>query len=146
MIHRIYSTLPTFKSLDFNPGLNLLLAEKSDGATSKQTRNRAGKTSLIELVHFLTGADAGPGSLLRTEALSDSTFGMNFDLRGYETTVERSGAKISKIQVAGAEFLNGKTRVSKTEWTSILGEEMFGLHSQEGDKSKSPTFRSLFAY
>ena len=146
MIHRIYSTLPTFKDLDFNPGLNLLLAQKSDGATSRQTRNRAGKTSLIELVHFLTGADAGPGSLLRTKALAESTFGMTFDLSGSETTVERSGAKKSKIQVAGAEFLNGKTRVSNSEWTSILGEKMFGLHSLDGDNGKSPTFRSLFAY
>jgi len=146
MIHQIYSTLPTFKNLDFNPGLNLLLAEKSAGATSKQTRNRAGKTSLIELVHFLTGADAGPGSLLRTKALADFTFGMNFDLSGSETTVERSGATKSRVQVAGPEFLNGETRVSNTEWTSILGEKMFGLHSLEGDQGESPTFRSLFAY
>src|ERR1035438_9341390 len=122
MIHRIYSTLPTFKNLDFHAGLNLLLAEKSEGATNRQTRNRAGKTSLIELVHFLTGAEAGPTSLLRTKALADSTFGMNFDLSGSETSVERSAAKKSKIEVVGADFLNGKTRVLNTEWTSILGD------------------------
>ena len=60
MIHHIFSTLPSFKNLgDLKPGLNVLLAQKTEGATTKQTRNRAGKTSFVELVHFLLGADAG---------------------------------------------------------------------------------------
>ena len=54
MIRRIFSDLATFKELTFRPGLNLILADKSLGATNRQTRNAAGKTSLIELIHFLT--------------------------------------------------------------------------------------------
>ena len=69
MIHRIYSTLPTFKHLVFKPGMNLLLAEKSPGATDRQTRNRAGKTSLIELIHFLMGGNCDPDSSFRTDEL-----------------------------------------------------------------------------
>ena len=146
MIHRIYSTLSTFKNLDFQPGLNVLLAQKADGATSKQTRNRAGKTSLIEIVHFLTGAEAGEESLLRSKAVADSTFGMEFDLAGFRTSVERCGANKSKVQVAGAEFLYGKTQISNTEWTGRLGKVIFGLKTVEDDKGKSPKFRSLFSY
>ena len=45
MIHNLFSTLPTFKNLgDLKPGLNVVLAQKTEGASSKQTRNRAGKT------------------------------------------------------------------------------------------------------
>ena len=63
MIHHIFSTLPSFKNLgDLKPGLNVLLAQKTEGATTKQTRNRAGKTSFVELVHVLLGADAGPAA------------------------------------------------------------------------------------
>ena len=54
MIHRMFSSLLTFKELEFKPGLNVLIAQKEAGASDKQTRNRAGKTSLIEIVHFLT--------------------------------------------------------------------------------------------
>ena len=43
MIRRVYSNLPKFKNLTFKEGLNVLLAEKSAGATDKHTRNRAGK-------------------------------------------------------------------------------------------------------
>jgi len=82
LIHNIFSTLPTFKNLsDLKPGLNVLLAQKTKGATNKQTRNRAGKTSFIEVVHFLTGSDAGTDSIFRTPELAEYTFGMDFDLK-----------------------------------------------------------------
>ena len=72
MIHHLFSTLPSFKNLgDLKPGLNVLLAQKTEGATNKQTRNRAGKTSFTEVVHFLTGSDAGPDSIFRTPELAD---------------------------------------------------------------------------
>ena len=82
MIQYIYSSLSSFKSLELKPGLNVLIAKKEAGASDKQTRNRAGKTSLIEIVHFLTGSEAGKDSLFRSEALVNASFGMEFDLGG----------------------------------------------------------------
>ena len=82
MIHHIFSTLPSFKNLgDLKPGLNVLLAQKTEGASTKQTRNRAGKTSFIETVHFLTGSEAGPDSIFRTPELAEYTFFIDFDLK-----------------------------------------------------------------
>ena len=98
MIHHIFSTLPSFKNLgDLKPGLNVLLAQKTEGATTKQTRNRAGKTSFVELVHFLLGADAGPDAIFRSPELAEYTFGMDFDLKSERTMVERSGSSKAKI-------------------------------------------------
>lgn len=145
MIHRIYSTLPTFKHLELRTGLNILLARKEQGATSRQTRNRAGKTSLIETVHFLTGADAGPRSLFRTEALRDESFGMEFDLGGERVSVERGGAK-SKLQVSCGGSGREMRRITTKEWVEELGERMFGLSAGQEIAGRVPTFRSLFAY
>lgn len=145
MIHDIFSTLPTFKNLsNLKPGLNVLLAQKTEGASSRQTRNRAGKTSLIELVHFLTGAEAGPKSLLREPEVIEYTFGMDFDLGDARDVVERSGNTKAKIYVTAPPA--ARVRFSPTDWCAFLGEKMFGLSGLEAAGSKPPSFRSLFAY
>lgn len=145
MIHNIFSTLPAFKNLgDLTPGLNVLLAQKTEGASSKQTRNRAGKSSFIELVHFLTGSEAGPDSIFRTPDLAEYIFGMDFDLRDARTVVERSGSAKAKIYVTTPPA--AKVKFSATDWCTFLGERMFGLSSLEAAGSKPPSFRSLFAY
>jgi uncharacterized protein YydD (DUF2326 family) len=146
MIHRIYSRCPSFKTLALTPGLNVLVAKKEEGASDKQTRNRAGKTSLIEIVHFLMGSDAGKESLFRSSALVNETFGIEFDLDRARLRVERSGQQKSKIQVEGASFLNGKTTLANTEWLEVLGERMFRLDQSSSSDGRVPTFRSLFAY
>lgn len=139
MIHRLYSSLPSFKNLDFRQGLNVLLAEKSEGATSRQTRNRAGKTSLIETVHFLTGANIDKKSLFRARELEDVSFGMSFDLSEERVTIERQNKK-------GVGLRLNDNRTSATEWKERLGWDMFGLARTADDEGRSPTFRSLFAY
>ncbi|RZU40030.1 hypothetical protein BDD14_1447 [Edaphobacter modestus] len=145
MIHRIFSSLPTFKNLaPLKPGLNVLIAEKSAGATDKQTRNRAGKSSLIEIIHFLLGSDAGKDSIFRTPDLLDATFGMTFDLKGIQQEVERSGGTKAKVKVLGP--LGLPQTISVSDWCDVLGEEMFGLTTREANGSKPPSFRSLFAY
>jgi uncharacterized protein YydD (DUF2326 family) len=49
------------------------------------------------------------------------------------------------VTASGAEFLDGQTPLSNTEWTTVLGERIFGLPSEE-EAGKGPSFRSLFAY
>ena len=159
MIHRVYSTLPTFKELCFRAGLNVLLAERTEGATERQTRNRAGKSSFVELVHFLTGANADPKSLFRNDELSDHRFGMDFDLASNRTVVERSGSNPSRIIIKEANSTDWPIKprrdkdsdelfISNTSWRTVLGVVMFGLSDgYEGqNKRYGPTFRALFSY
>ena len=153
MIHRLYSNdLSSFKELRFKKGLNILLAEKSEGATDKQTRNRAGKSSVVELIHFLLGSNANKKHLFRNPALEKLTFGMDFDLGGKLTHVERKGSKPSPVSVAGdfaqwpvqPKLKKGIHQISNNKWKIVLGELMFGLAPFEG--AWNPSFRSLFSY
>lgn len=161
MIYQIYSGLRSFKELNFRPGLNILLADKSEGATERQTRNGAGKTSLIELIHFLTGANCNKDSLFRHESLINFTFGMEFDLDGIRTAVERSGSNHQRVVLAkGGESPKwsitphldkeqGDFYFSNTEWKNLLGRIFFNLKDGGDDEQKGkfvPTFRSLFSY
>lgn len=153
MIRRLYSNdLSSFKGLTFEKGLNILLAEKSEGATDKQTRNRAGKSSIVQLVHFLLGSNAGKDSLFRNASLTDFTFGVEFDLGGTFTRAERTGSRPSPVSVAG-DFTAWPVRprqkddvhlISNDHWKAVLGKLMFGLG--EFDDAWSPSFRSLLSY
>lgn len=159
MIHSIHSSMPTFKDIHFHQGLNLILAEKSQGATERQTRNGAGKSSIIELIHFLLGANVDKSSLFATEALKSYVFRVEFDLGQIQRWVERSGKAPNKIIVEGAHTedwpinsssnnLFGTLDLSNAQWRNVLGKLIFGLtENEESHTAKfGPTFRSLFSY
>ncbi len=146
MIYRVFSSLQDFKELKFQSGLNLLVAKKEAGATDKQTRNRAGKTSLIEIIHFLTGSDASKDSLFRTDALVDATFGVELDVGGEIVAAKRSGKTKAKIAISRGTNGERVTQLSNTEWTDLLGQKMFRLGELPESEGRAPTFRSLFAY
>ncbi len=145
MIDAIYSTLPGFKNIEgWQSGLNILLAQKNRDATSKQTRNRAGKTSLVEIMHFLLGAVAGKDSIFRLPQLQEHAFGMCFDLPAGRTRVERTGGRTPKLQVTRPD--GSTVAYGVDEWCALLGQQMFGLQTLEAAGGRPPTFRNLIAY
>lgn len=157
MIYSITSDLDSFKPLTFEPGLNILLAEKSANASDRQSRNGAGKTSFVELIHFLFGGNAKSDSIFRTDALSASTFEMQFDIGDHIISAGRSGSKPSRIQIQGEtshwpivptlDTKTGDLILSNEHWKSVLGSLLFGLPANQNAYGRfSATFRSLFSY
>ena len=155
MIHRIYSTLRSFKEISFRQGLNILLASKSEVATDKQTRNGAGKSSVVEIVHFLLGSKCDANSIFKVEILSESYFGMKFDLSDEVISVQRRGDTSNRVAVdpgdtstwphqPTADKKSGELILTNSEWSEVLGAKMFGI--EPGGPKYSPTFRSIFPY
>ena len=159
MIHGITSDLPTFKSLHFRSGLNILLADKSAGATDRQSRNGAGKSSFVELVHFLFAAKADKDSIFRSQALVSWTFEADVDLGGSRVKVARSGQKPSRIRLQGdtatwpiqptLDKKSGDLLLSNEQWRQVLGGALFDLPLEGEEEERNrfrPTMRSLFCY
>lgn len=161
MIVSIESSLKTFKAVTFRSGLNVLLSDRTVNSTDKQTRNSAGKTSLIEVIHFLLGADCEKDSLFRLDELVEHTFEGTFRIGGELLTVARTGSDPSKVfLISGGEERTDIPRkldkaserfyVSNVNWRVFLGHAMFGLPADERgtlfDESFTPTFRSMFSY
>ncbi len=159
MIHGVTSDLSRFESLEFHAGLNVLLADKSEGATDRQSRNGAGKTSFVELIHFLFGGNADRESIFRSEALTPWTFGARVEIRGSLVDIGRSGSKPSRILLQGdtskwplqptLEAKTGDLIFSNEQWRTLLGTALFGLplDSEEDEQTRfRPSFRSLFSY
>ena len=154
MIHQISSSVRTFKSIKFRSGLNIVVAEKSKGATDRNTRNGSGKSSLLKIVNFLQGSDCGKDSIFRYASILKENFSMAFDLAGEKTTVTRSGEEPSRILVDGVYDKwpvkpklhkdSGEMRISNTNWKTVLGHVMFGLPASP--PAHSPTYRAMFGY
>ncbi len=158
MIYNITSDLASFKSLKLHSGLNILLADKSVGSTDRHTRNGAGKTSLIELIHFVLGANAERSSIFRSTALEPWTFDLDLDVGNARIMAGRSGKKPSVVRIDGdcsawpiqpaLEGTTGSLEFGNEDWKTLLGHIWFGLPARRnGDKARfEPSFRSLFSY
>lgn len=156
MILSITSDLPTFKPLMFHDGLNILLADKSQDSSDRHTRNSAGKSSFIEIVQFLMGANAQKGSLLRHPELESYTFTGRFVLRGAEIQVSRKGKDAGKIWISRDDAMklgietkttkDGQIYVSNDTWKSSLGHLMFSMPRESWQRKHAPSFRQLFPY
>lgn len=161
MIRNVDSSIPTFKRVVFHDGLNVLLSDRSPDATEKQTRNSAGKTSLVEIIHFLLGSNCDKKSLFRTKELIEHTFRADFVFGEKNFSVERGGAQPSKIFILNdiehredypikLDKESERFYIPNVRWRALLGELLFGLpQNVEGtiyEKSFTPSFRSMVSY
>jgi uncharacterized protein YydD (DUF2326 family) len=153
-IRKIGSDLSSFKSIVLKEGLNLLVAEKSPEATLRQTRNGAGKTSLVEIIHFLLGGDCNKDSIFKAEPLKRYSFHMELLLAGGQIVVKRSGSKPGTIYLSGdlqnlpitfQSTLGEAVAVPNELWKKSLLEVMFQVSSDSED-GDSLSFRSLLPY
>src|SRR5260370_8479882 len=79
MLRRLSSSLATFNSLELHEGHKNLVADGSQVSSETDTRNGAGKSSVIELLHFLLGGRADKGSLPLKPELTEQTFSLELD-------------------------------------------------------------------
>ena len=122
MIRRFGSDLASFKALTFKPGLNILLADKSEGANDRQSRNGAGKTSFVELVHFLFGADVRKESIFRSEVLTEWTFDApitGMPESAAELTAREIGEQGAEGRLETFAFVTGRERQTEPELAEI---------------------------
>jgi uncharacterized protein YydD (DUF2326 family) len=148
------STIETFKTVNFREGLNLILADKSEVSTDKDTRNGVGKTLLIDIIHFCLGGSFEKEGPLARLADRKASFYVVIDVQGHKLTVSRVVRQDSPVAVSGLpdEWLIGlqdqKTiddyiTLKASALNDILGQKWFdlGIHEKFG-----PTFRGLLAF
>lgn len=161
MIKQIRSDLPTFKTLKFHSGLNVIVATKTRDSSSRQTRNRAGKSSMLEIIHFLFASEGH--KLFNKAPLQGKTFRMDLDIgkengyvkrtQGHKGVVSSFISKATKTQQQSDLFANNAMAKSSTEeleqhyslqdWADYLREQWFDITA---DQPTYPSFRQLINY
>ncbi|MGY4767543.1 ABC-three component system protein [Kribbella sp. CWNU-51] len=134
MLRSIKANDDRFKALTFQPGLNILVADKTASSTDTDSRNGAGKSSLIQILHFLLGADAGKRSFLDRPELRRYEFELHLDWPRTQSglTVRRAVASPADIildpDIAGpGPASDGPSRKSLPEWRRLIERDLFGL-------------------
>jgi len=139
VIRRIAADDPRFKTLSFHAGLNLLVSDTTETSTTTDSRNGAGKTSLIELLHFLLGARATASTLAMRKELRPTTFELFLDWPGLPNglRVRRSGAQAAIVTLdpdisasRDLRLMIGEGTIPVTEWNQLIEEDLYGLRGE----------------
>ena len=160
MIRSISSSDPRFKQLEFDSGLNILLADRTEISSEYDSRNGSGKSSLIRLFHFLLGGNVRRNSFFKKPELSTHSFALCLNLAEDQVTVIRSSgdsnAHYLSFQPVGSRgnyfpiqsdhiSLSPEwNKISLAQWKDRLGKVLFDLQSDL--PPYSPSTRSLISY
>ena len=154
MIRSVRSNKATFRPVKLEPGFNVVLADRTDKSSQKDSRNGAGKSLLVEIIHFCLGGSAGTS--LKKKELRDWRFTLDLQLGGKDVSVTRGLDHPNKVEVTGdiafvptdvlLPITGGSFQMKSSEWSRSLGAVVFGLPPDEKPQPFTPRFRSLFPF
>lgn len=157
MIYEIWSNRSTFKRLKFGPGLNIVLVRRSDASSASQKRNAAGKSSLIDVIHFVFGAEKETSSPLAAPELSEDRYFLSANIGGNKVVIERAWNEPGRIIINGAttgwpvqpdiDEKQGTRSYTISAWRDLLGRIFFKLPPASTLATGTfLSFRSCFPY
>ena len=88
MIRAVRANQKGFHTAFLQPGVNLILADRSTSAGDKDTTNALGKSTLIEIIDFCLASNTSPGKGLRIEALQGWAFTLELSLSGRDVAFD----------------------------------------------------------
>jgi uncharacterized protein YydD (DUF2326 family) len=155
VIVAVTASKSSFKPLEPDEGFNVVLAERTEEGTERDSTNGSGKTLLLEIVHFVFGADAQRSPVMDPH-LAGWTFSVDFTLGDNEYRATRSVDEPARVYVAGdfsgwpqaprREEETGALSFSVQDWTEVLGVYVYGLPLAADTSKFRPTFRTIFSY
>lgn len=156
MIRSITCDQKSFETVHFTPGFNVVLADRTQESTRKDSRNGLGKSTLIEIIHFGLGSELRKGESVLVEPLKGWTFTIELELNKSIVTVSRNTATPKTVTLEGHfgdwpikpkhDKKQNLHSLSLKEWTAVLGYFMFRVPVEGFPYGYAPRFRSLIPY
>ena len=156
MIHKLTANKSSFHPVEFNAGLNVIVAKRTKEATKKDTRNGLGKSTLIEIIDFCLGSRHHTGRGLCIKPLQEWAFTLDITLAGKRVRATRAVESPNRIVVDGPtdgwneqpdqDQETGDRYFNLVRWKTLLGWAMFGLRTSYDELKYRPSYRSLISY
>lgn len=156
MIHSVSIESPDAsrpeKTIELQPGLNIILSETTQKSVKTDSRNGTGKTSFIAIIDYCLGCK---NDFLQIEALIDYALSISMDLGGQIIKITRYVGSLSRRVYIIADTTNwdiqpqededtGKRFYKLEDWQLLLGHFLFNLPLTK--QKYEPTFRMLISY
>jgi uncharacterized protein YydD (DUF2326 family) len=153
-INRVFANQDSFRAVTLQPGMNIVLADRTKESTRTHSRNGLGKSTLIEIVHFVLGSNLGKEQNLHGLRGTSWEFSLDLTISGVSFTATRAMDKTSEIHISGDTRTLGLHTDHKSGgsirlnlWRAFLGRMNFSLDERDlEDESYKPSFRSLISY
>ncbi len=156
MIHSLSANKSTFHRVDFTAGLNVILADRSDVSSTKDTRNGLGKSTLIEILDFCLGGSASKGKGLIIDPLKSWQFTIEITMAKKKVKVTRSVDEHNRVVISGdttgwpeqpeVDEETGQRVFKIDRWRKLLGLVLFDLPRNVDGLPYKPSYRSLVSY
>lgn len=153
MIKKVTANHESFRTVEFSPAFNLVLAERTAQATDRDSRNGLGKSLLLEILHFCLGARGSNGHGVMVDSLNDWAFRVDLEEGGERFAFTRHVADPRWVDIDTQAELSvdtkvddGRTRLKIKEENRLLGQLMFDISDQVADVQYGPSYRSLISY
>ncbi|MEH2010413.1 ABC-three component system protein [Nostoc sp.] len=154
MIHAVRCNHASFKTVEFRPGFNVVLADRTEESGRRDSRNGLGKSTLIEIIHFCLGGTIPTAKGLGSRNIRGWAFSLELTLANQIITVTRNTDDRSQVVIDGdtanwsiqPKEQEGKKVLSLEDWKAVLGNLTFGLTIDNEAKKYKPTFRGLISY
>lgn len=144
-ISSLGSTDSRFKTLTFKPGLNILVADRTESSDQGDSRNSIGKTSFVKVLRYVLGGDRSDE--LKAAELNDHSFNATLMLpsvngREEETvSVTRTLTPATRVVVSGWSAIPGEQSIHVDDWRGLLAQHLFHIP----DNVSRPTPGQLWA-
>lgn len=155
MILRVRCNQPTFRTVEFTEGLNIVLAVRTKESTKHGSRNSIGKSTLIEIINFCLCGKVSP-ERLGAKPVRHWTFTLDLLLGGKPVSISRTPSHDDPVIIEGdtshwprqpeKNEETGLNEMTVENWTQVLRHLMVGLPIEETHITNTPTFRGVISY
>ncbi|WP_431245315.1 ABC-three component system protein [Leifsonia xyli] len=133
-LERLGSTDPKFKSVSLRDGLNILVADRTEGSKQGDSRNSIGKTSFVKVLRYVLGGEL-PDEF-KVPELAEHAFQLTLSLpsaRGGTDNVRvtRPVSPTTRLVVDGWSEVQSPD-IHVDEWRDLLARKVFNIPDTVG--------------